>query len=197
MQTLRHKNELSEVEKTFLMPEYDLIQGTLDDYAETAIQYGYTTMFVAAFPLATLMSLVNNYVELRVDAWKLCHILRRPEPRGCEDIGTWAVILEIVSIAAIFINSALVAFTGTHTIQYTYVLRIWIFILMATGLFCIRWLIEYSIPEVPLEIDIQLKRQEFIVGKLLDNIEDDHDVDISHVGTIPTFDVNNTDLDPM
>lgn len=28
-------------------------------------------------------------VEIRVDAWKLCQVCRRPEPRSAEDIGTW------------------------------------------------------------------------------------------------------------
>lgn len=74
-------------------------------------------MFVTAFPLATTMALVNNYVgalrqssnhtflpyllssmsELRVDAWKLCQLTRRPEPRSQEDIGTWWVEINLAS----------------------------------------------------------------------------------------------------
>jgi hypothetical protein len=32
---------------------------------------------------------------MRVDAWKMTQQCRRPEPRSCEDIGTWYIILEV------------------------------------------------------------------------------------------------------
>lgn len=35
---------------------------TFSEYDEMVIQFGYTTMFVAAFPLGTLMSFVCNFV---------------------------------------------------------------------------------------------------------------------------------------
>ncbi len=35
------------------------------------IQYGFITIFVAAFPLAPLFALLNNVFELRLDAKKL------------------------------------------------------------------------------------------------------------------------------
>ena len=40
------------------------------DYLEMWIQYGLITMFVPAFPLAPLFALINNIIELRLDAYK-------------------------------------------------------------------------------------------------------------------------------
>ena len=40
------RNEISEIEKTYMMPEYHVMLGTLEDYAEMAIQFGYTTMVI-------------------------------------------------------------------------------------------------------------------------------------------------------
>jgi hypothetical protein len=64
--------------------------------------------------------LLHWHTEIRVDAWKLCQLMRRAEPRSAEDIGTWQSILEITSIFAIFINSALVAFTATNMVRMQY-----------------------------------------------------------------------------
>ena len=40
---------------------------------ELAIQYGFITLFVAAFPLAPLCALINNLFEIRLDARKVTH----------------------------------------------------------------------------------------------------------------------------
>jgi hypothetical protein len=192
------KLELSEVERIFAMPVYDVMLGTFDDYAEMIIQFGYTTMFVAGFPLAPLMSIVNNYVEIRVDAWKLCQLCRRPEPRSCEDIGTWYSILEIISMASIFINSAIVAFTASNTINYRWALRVWIFILMSAGLFSIRMTVAWLIPDEPEEVIIQLDRQKYITDKVLNDVEDEDDSGLSKGLFIsPNYLVKITDEDPM
>ena len=45
--------------------------GLLDEYLELTVQYGFITLFVAAFPLAPLFALINNIFEIRLDANKV------------------------------------------------------------------------------------------------------------------------------
>lgn len=62
-------------------------------YFFLVLQYGFVTMFVAAFPLAPLFALLNNIAEIRVDAVNFVYNFRRPIPLKAEDIGAWYGIL--------------------------------------------------------------------------------------------------------
>lgn len=48
----------------------------------------------------------------------------------------------------------------------------------------IKLFIAAVIPDVPPEVDIQLKRQEYILGKVLDNIQDEDDDNLLDVETV-------------
>mmetsp|Transcript_14786 Transcript_14786/g.24494 ORF Transcript_14786/g.24494 Transcript_14786/m.24494 type:complete len:764 (+) Transcript_14786:92-2383(+) len=192
------EGEVSEVEKTFFMHEYHVMLGTFDDYAEMIIQFGYATMFVAAFPLAAAMSFVNNYIEIRVDGWKLCQICRRPEPRSAEDIGTWYHILEIMAFFAVLSNSAIVAFTGNYTLNYTWVVRVWIFVCMAAGIMGVKMLIAAIVPDEPHEVTIQLQRAEYLNDKFFNDIVDEDDMELTQtVASNVEYCVRETDDDPL
>jgi hypothetical protein len=43
---------------------------------EMVVQFGYITMFSAAFPIAAFMGLIANIIELRSDAFKLCYSMQ-------------------------------------------------------------------------------------------------------------------------
>lgn len=66
-------------------------QDTFQDYQEMFIQFGYVVLFSSAFPLAAMCALVNNIIEIRSDAFKLCTGLQRPFGQRVESIGQWQV----------------------------------------------------------------------------------------------------------
>jgi hypothetical protein len=53
------------------MDTYDKVLGSIDDYSQLCIQFGYLTLFVAALPFAPILALISNYLEIRVDGYKL------------------------------------------------------------------------------------------------------------------------------
>lgn len=70
----------------------------------TVLQYGFVTLFVAAFPLAPLCALLNNIAEIRLDAYKFVTQARRPLAERAEDIGAWYGILRAITYAAVVSN---------------------------------------------------------------------------------------------
>uniref|UniRef100_A0A674K9S9 Anoctamin n=1 Tax=Terrapene triunguis TaxID=2587831 RepID=A0A674K9S9_9SAUR len=90
--------------------DYELIEceGLFEEYLEMVLQFGFITIFVAAFPLAPLFALLNNWVEIRLDAQKFVCEYRRPVAYRAQDIGVWFLILEVLAQISAF----LIAFTS-------------------------------------------------------------------------------------
>lgn len=57
---------------------------------------------------------------------------------GAEDIGTWYLILEVLSIVAVICNSAIIFFTGTRFDGYSLYDRAIFFIVFEHALLCIK-----------------------------------------------------------
>ncbi|XP_066222236.1 anoctamin-9-like isoform X1 [Saccopteryx leptura] len=94
-----------------------------DEFMEMMIQYGFTTIFVAAFPLAPLLALFSNLVEIRLDAIKMVRLQRRLVPRKANDIGTWLQLLETIGVLAVIANGMVIAFTSEFIPRTVYKYR--------------------------------------------------------------------------
>jgi len=70
----------------------------------SVLQFGFITIFVAACPLAPLFALINNWVEVRLDAQKFVCEYRRPVVERAQDIGIWLNILKFISYLAVISN---------------------------------------------------------------------------------------------
>ncbi|KFP79370.1 Anoctamin-6, partial [Acanthisitta chloris] len=86
--------------------------GLFYEYLEMVIQFGFVTLFVASFPLAPLLALMNNMLEIRLDAWKMTTQFRRMVPQKAQDIGAWQPILQSIAILAVVTNAMIIAFTS-------------------------------------------------------------------------------------
>lgn len=60
-----------------------------DDLREMVVQYGYLALFSVIWPLVPVSFLINNWVELRADAVKICIEMQRPTPVRADTIGPW------------------------------------------------------------------------------------------------------------
>ncbi|KAI5853032.1 calcium-activated chloride channel-domain-containing protein [Morchella snyderi] len=59
------------------------------DLREMVMQFGYLTLFSPVWPLASVSFLINNWIELRSDAAKICVEMKRPVPHRADTIGPW------------------------------------------------------------------------------------------------------------
>ncbi|EPY74351.1 anoctamin-4 [Camelus ferus] len=94
--------------------------GLFDEYLEMILQFGFTTIFVAAFPLAPLLALLNNIIEIRLDAYKFVTQWRRPLASRAKDIGIWYGILEGIGILSVITNAFVIAITSDFIPRLVY-----------------------------------------------------------------------------
>ncbi|XP_069821203.1 anoctamin-5 isoform X1 [Dendropsophus ebraccatus] len=86
--------------------------GLFYEYLEMVIQFGFITLFVASFPLAPLLALLNNILEIRVDSWKLTTQFKRSFAAKAHSIGVWQEILNAMAVLSVVTNAFIVAFTS-------------------------------------------------------------------------------------
>lgn len=85
---------------------------TMEDYSELVIQFGFLVLFGVAFPLASVINIVNNMLEVRTDAYKILVLSQRVDADDAADIGAWYAILEVLNVLSVWTNVALLVFTS-------------------------------------------------------------------------------------
>lgn len=162
----------SAAERELFMSQYDW-RGTFDDYTEMALQFGYTTMFVVSFPFAPLLSYLNNYFEIRLDAYRLIFESRRPRPYNVRDIGSWYQVLQAMAAISICTNGGVVIFTGNYFNGVSVAMRVWYFTMFTGSMFFFKYLLEVCISDTPESVIAQRKRAEFLISKCLFHVPDE------------------------
>ncbi|XRM45657.1 hypothetical protein ABZX51_008735 [Aspergillus tubingensis] len=93
------------------LEDYDVTE----DLREMCIQFGYLALFSPVWPLVPVSFLVNNWVELRSDFFKICMECKRPWPQRADTIGPWLESLGFLSWVGSITSSALLyMFSNGH-----------------------------------------------------------------------------------
>ena len=173
--------EGDKAEAQFQMAVYDdgKSKGLFRDYAEMVQQFGFASLFVTCFPLAPSLAVANNYLEIRIDGVKLCQGTRRPEPKGAEDIGTWYIIMDVMSTVAVITNSMIICFTSKRlTGGLSPYARLVLFIVLEHLILMTKYVYGLLSPDVEYYVKVQESRQEFLVDKVVDKAADDDDQEL-------------------
>lgn len=165
--------QMSSIEKQYMLQEYDPMFGSFKHFRDIAIQFGYAVLFSVAFPLAPLLAFVSTYFEIRVDSWVLLQKCRRVVPTGVEDIGTWQSVFETLASVSVISNMGILFLVSESEINVTWVSRMLLFLVAEHAIFLVQMLFALLVEDVPMSTTAQLERQEFLAGKLIDNLPDD------------------------
>jgi anoctamin-10 len=151
-----------------------------DDYMEILIQLGYVTLFASAYPLASLVSIAANWVEIRADCFKLAVLCQRPVVYRSSGLGMWKTLMASVIWMSALTNCLLFGFTSDQMMHYVpdfyardregFTLltheKGWIVVFVIFGLerlLIISGLLIYAIvPGVPEDISDELERRQYI-----------------------------------
>lgn len=116
------------------MDGFEWVVLLFDNYDDRIIEFGFMTLFAAAFPLAPLLAWMANHLELKVDAQLLVgHVektpsccrpnsigltgLRRPPVMKTEGLGAWQSVMTAMSVVSIMTNAFIIGLLSTLSAQ--------------------------------------------------------------------------------
>ena len=150
----------------------------IEEWQYVALQFGYVSLFVTAFPIAPLMAFVANCIGIQVEGAARLNIFQRTKPQGAEDIGTWQTVFTIIAVMAVITNAGLAFFTmGVFSDPSWDGWRVWLFLSYQYVIFGLIYAFMAAVPDVPVDVETQIERQEFIVNKIINMAVDDDDDD--------------------
>uniref|UniRef100_A0A8C1I3P6 Anoctamin n=1 Tax=Cyprinus carpio carpio TaxID=630221 RepID=A0A8C1I3P6_CYPCA len=163
MRRVMGDKELPLLEQVQLETEMNTYLGTFDDYLEQFLLFGYVSLFSCVYPLAAVLVVLNNITEVYSDAFKMCHVFKRPFSEPAANIGVWQLAFETMSIIAVVTNCALIGLSSQVKAYFPESETQMILIVVAIEhvLLAFKFILAFVIPDVPKDIQVKLAKLEF------------------------------------
>ncbi|XP_047230741.1 anoctamin-8 [Girardinichthys multiradiatus] len=137
---------------------------TFQDYQEMFVQFGYVVLFSSAFPLAAMCALINNIIEIRSDAFKLCTGLQRPFGVRVESIGQWQTAMEAMGLIAIIVNCYLIGQCGQLQRLFPWLspeMAIISIVILEHFAVLLKYIIHVAIPDIPTWVKEEMSKLDY------------------------------------
>ncbi|CAL4119685.1 unnamed protein product [Meganyctiphanes norvegica] len=124
-----------------------------DDYLEMFMQFGYVFLFSSVYPMAAFWAVLNNLLELKTDAFKLCRVYRRPRSKRVGGIGVWQGAFELLGAIGVATNCGLLCLSPrVRPLAPNASTGEWIllFVLLEHIILGCKWGLMYLVPNQPL-----------------------------------------------
>uniref|UniRef100_A0A4W4GBP8 Anoctamin n=1 Tax=Electrophorus electricus TaxID=8005 RepID=A0A4W4GBP8_ELEEL len=146
--------------------------GLFAEYIELLVQFGYLSLFSCVYPLTALLLLLNNITEIRGDAYKICHLFRKPFAPPEASIGVWQTAFELLGFFSVLSNCWLFlmaprvrAFLQNAAFSPAGVLLLAVFI--EHVLIVVKLILAFMIPDEPDWVRIKREQIEYRSMKAL------------------------------
>ncbi|XP_034439058.1 anoctamin-8 isoform X3 [Hippoglossus hippoglossus] len=157
----RESTTLTQAEMESCMQTY---ADTFQDYQEMFVQFGYVVLFSSAFPLAAMCALINNIIEIRSDAFKLCTGLQRPFGLRVESIGQWQTAMEAMGLIAIIVNCYLIGQCGQLQRLFPWLspeMAIISIVILEHFAILLKYIIHVAIPDIPTWVREEMAKLDY------------------------------------
>lgn len=159
LQLSRDDPRIVQNQKESTLLEYN---STYEDYLEMYIQFGYVVLFASISPFSAVAAFINNIIEMRIDAYKLCCVFRRPFAKRAKNTGAWLLAFEAMIVMSIITNCGLLylqpEIRDSPRPKELIVLE---FVIVEHILLAIAWALNKGIPDRPWWVRVALAKADF------------------------------------
>ena len=142
------------------------------DYIELFIQWGYLTLFGAAFPAAVCFAGLTNFIETRTDGRKLLRDFKRVVPARIDGLGEPLDIFTKTLYLAVPVNAGMVVWTFKAFKWVGADHQVWVFVGLCAVMFFLLSQSAHVFPDVPTKTKIQLQRAEVLYDHVIQPPQD-------------------------
>lgn len=137
-------------------------------------QFAYINLFSIIIPILPLITLLENCVMIRISAYKLCHLYRRPFVELAEDCGKWESYMKYTIFLGIYTTIGFLTLSYPDLYTYSLYQKFIIFFVVSQLLILYLLVVQsYFNSNTEQDIDLIIQRQDYIIDKFVKGFNDE------------------------